>query len=134
MCLKVKGKAKAKKSKKDITCYKVLRDHRCQVYSTPFHMMLIRLGQEYKTGAEKMDCSYSQKRDETIITGNAFHSFKTEKEARAYAEVCNKADQAESFAYVVAECVIPAENNIIMGLFKEYEGICSDTIKYVKIV
>lgn len=133
MCLKVEGKARFKKSKKEITCYKVLRNHGDNIYSAPYHMMLVSLGKEYRTGAEKMD--YKEKNGVTLIKGDAFHSFKKKEDAVALAaELAKSLRDDDKFTYAVAECVIPEGNNIIMGLFKEYEGICSDAIKYVKIV
>lgn len=133
MCLKVNGKPKFKKVGKDIKCYKVIRDHGNNIYSAPYHMMVVTLGKEYKTGAEKMD--YKEKNGVTLIKGDAFHSFKKKEDAVALAaELAKSLRDDDKFTYAIAECVIPEGNNIIMGLFKEYEGICSDAIKYVKIV
>jgi hypothetical protein len=135
MCLKVNGKPKFKKVGKDIKCYKVIRDHGNNIYSAPYHMMLVTLGKEYKTGAEKMDFTYSKEKNQTIVRGDAFHSFLKKEDAAALATELSKTIRYDdNFTYKVVECSLGKENNAIRGLFKEYESICSDTIKYERII
>jgi len=132
MCLKVEGKTRFKKAKKEITCYKVLRDHGDKIYSAPFHMMLVSLGKEYHTG-EEMEKKVLKNGD-FLIRGNAFHSFKKKEDAIANAEKYNKENKDEKFKYIVVSCLIPEGSEIIEGTFRECDGICSNVIKYEKTV
>lgn len=126
MCLYVKD-YNPKVAKKDIVCYKLLRENieypsETKRYYTPFQDLKIILGQEVKAkgglqkGTRKIFEWSSNREYRKLIYSGVIHTFKTFKDVEDF--MLKFASQYDAKNAVVVRCVIPKGTEYYEGIFE----------------
>lgn len=118
MCLELKENAKLQIAKKDITCYKVIRESDDNNFLTPYCFFEVKIGETYTS-------------ELVILRGYVYeglHSFKYLKGAREELKEWNRK------YYRIAKCIIPKGSSYYIGDFVNGISYASDKLTYIEII